>query len=193
MMRESIIFNGGRVDPMMAGFNEKHNSSAMTNTGEATSFCYVISDGKNKNVAVNVLEQDDCCCIKDKELSLLLKSSDWTKLKKYLKNNSLNYSDEYQLITWLVTEVDDTDEVEKIVSCYIKYHGLRSNAAKELLKNLEFHEALKVLHAIQKEQEAEEEHQYSDFDRLCDGFMMFKDDDERFFISSYFDEPTTSY
>lgn len=190
IMRTNLILNGGQVDQMMAGITEKNNNPAMKNTNEANSFYYVISDDKNEEIAVNDSKQDVCCCIKDKELSLLLQSSDWTKLKKYLRTHSLSYCDEYQLITKLVTEVDDTDEVEKIVSCYIKYHGLSSHAAKELLKNLGFDKALKALHVFEKGQKAEEkENQYSDFEKLCDGFKMFQDDDERFFIASYFDEP----
>lgn len=175
---------------MMAGLHEKHNVPAMNSTCNANSFCYVVSDDNKEEIAVNVMEQENCCCTEDEELSLLLTSGNWTKLKKYLRSHSLSYSDEYQLITWLATEVEDTDEVEKIVSCYIKYHGLQSAVAESVLKSLGFGKALKALKATKKEQKiAERENQHSDFERLCDGFRMFKDDDERFFISSYFESP----
>lgn len=192
-MRKSIIFNAGREDQMMAGINEKHNRPAMTSTNEACSFSYVVGGGKKENVAVNLAKQENYGYDEGKELSLLLKSGDWSKLKKYLRKHSLSYTDEYQLVTWLVMEVEDTDEAENIISCYIKYHGLHSFGTLDLLKNLGFNKALKVFKAFQREQKTEEkENQYSDFERLCDGFMMLKDDDERFFIASYFDEPLAS-
>ena len=114
---------------------------------------------------------------KVKELTFyeMLKPCYLKQLKQYLKTHRLSESEAYQMIVFVGMEVDDEREAEKIICGYIYRYGLTSQKARQALKDLGFEEALKVLRAKAKSDDVLEEPTM--WEKLCDGFLMLKDDD----------------
>jgi hypothetical protein len=112
-----------------------------------------------------------------KELTFyqLLKPCYLKHLKQYLKTHRLSESEAYQMIVFLGMEVDDERKAEKMICDYICRYGLQSQKARQALKDLGFETALKVLGAKAQSDEACEEPTV--WEKLCDGFLMLKDDD----------------
>lgn len=112
-----------------------------------------------------------------KELTFyqLLKPCYLKQLKQYLKTHRLSESEAYQMIVFLGMELDDDEASEKIICDYIRRFGLLSCKARQALKDLGFETALKVLSARAKSDDVLSVP--TDGEKLCDGFLMLKDDD----------------
>lgn len=112
-----------------------------------------------------------------KELTFyqLLKPCYLKQLKQYLKTRRLSESEEYQMIVFLGMELDDDEASEKIICDYIRCFGLLSFKARQVLKDLGFETALRVLSAKAKSEDVLTVP--TDGEKLCDGFLMLKDDD----------------
>ena len=97
-------------------------------------FFYLKNTGKN-----SVMEHS--------EFSDLLKLQNLSLFKSYLKTHRLNESDEYQMVVTLAMELEDEYEAEKIICGYIRRYGLCSLKSKQVLKDLGFKKALRIVSA----------------------------------------------
>jgi len=102
----------------------------------------------------------------------LLKSKNVAEIQEYLKRQRLTLSDEYQMIVFLVMELDEEDVAERIICAYVRRYGLQTQRAKQLLWDLRLESALKVL---PRETDVILYDKTSTDDRLSDGFMMLSD------------------
>lgn len=114
---------------------------------------------------------------KEKEQALhleffeVLKSKDVAKICAYWKKNRLLASDEYQMLVFLATELDDDDEAENIICNYVHRYGLNSLKSRQLLRDLRFDKALK---ALPKDEEWSLIDEVSVSARINDGFRMLQ-------------------
>lgn len=149
-----------------AGFNLSHDSAVAENPKRDVLYFYLLKKERS---------------IQPSELGFyeLLKEEHASLLRRYLKQNRLSASDEYQLIVTLAMEWEDELLCEQIICSYIRRYGLCLKA-KKALEDLGFEQALKTL----KSQHLETEKIFdlcngkiSIHQKLKDGFEMMQDDE----------------
>lgn len=153
-----------------ADFNGSRIRTERLSSEEMVLFFYLKNTQKEKNSALMYSEFSD-----------LLKLQNLSLLKSYLKTHRLSESDEYQMVVTLAMDLDE-EKAEKIICGYIRRYGLRSLKAKQVLKDLGFENALKILYAQDLETKSDEpldlcEEPFSIHQRLEDGFEMMRDDE----------------
>ena len=91
----------------------------------------------------------------------------------YCQKHRLIAADEYQVLVFFATEIEDDQEAERLISDYVYRYGVNSLKAKLLLRDLKFD---KVVNATPEDDEDSLEEEYSLNSKLSDGFMMLRDD-----------------
>lgn len=103
----------------------------------------------------------------------ILKSKDVVRVCGYCQKHRLIAADEYQVLVFFATEIEDDQESERLISDYVYRYGVNSLKAKLLLRDLKFD---KVVNATPEDDEDSLEEEYSLNSKLSDGFMMLRDD-----------------
>jgi hypothetical protein len=99
----------------------------------------------------------------------LLRKRDVMQIENHLKEQRLTASDEYQMIVYLATELEDESVAEKMICAYVRRQGLQSVRAKQVLKDLKF---VKALRELPNEDDLDLSVEISLQTKLSEGFMM---------------------
>lgn len=123
----------------------------------------------------------------------LLKLTDVSELKKYLKLHRLSPAQEYQLVVTLGMEMEDEALAERIICNYVRRFGL-SLKAKQVLVDLHLDKALRALKSYEKQKADLSdlcEEDVSPAQKLQDGFNLLYNGDvaDRGFYSVFWGEP----
>ena len=163
-MSNTVFFNGSKHQE--GGFVPSELKRDVKESSEVV-FIYLPKAKENE-----VIKREN---VKELTFYQMLKPCYLKQLKQYLKTHRLSESEEYQAVVFLGMEVDDERKAEKMICDYICCYGLQSQKARQALKDLGFETALKVLSARAKSEDVVTEP--TDGEKLCDGFLMLKDDD----------------
>lgn len=99
----------------------------------------------------------------------ILKSKDVVRVCMYCQKHRLIAADEYQVLVFFATEIEDDQEAERLISDYVYRYGVNSFRAKMLLKNLRFDKGIDAVTEDEEDGLGEEPSLYT---KLSDGFMM---------------------
>ena len=102
----------------------------------------------------------------------ILKSKDVVRVCRYYQKHRLIAADEYQMLVFFATEIEDDQEAERLISDYVYRYGVNSLQVKVLLRDLKFDRVVKET----PDDEDSLEEEYSLDSKLSDGFMMLRDD-----------------
>lgn len=158
----------------MASAKEEQEPRDVAGEDESPEMEFAAEMQKPHNLAQYLLEEQKAKeQAQHRQFSKLLQSKNVAKICQYWKKNRLLASDEYQMLVFLATELEDDDEAERLICSYVYRYGLNSLKSKQLLQDLRFDKALK---ALPKDDEWSLSNEISVHTKLYDGFMMLQDD-----------------